>query len=187
MGYTRDCLRPMPYEILPLRAIAFQSLFLMVAIVLEALVLWRVLGASENWQRKTCIQYAATVNLLSTWVGWMVFFIAEPLLPSDWHSALIGYVFFDFKSIPPTLIGVGLIIFLATFLLKWQGIEWLELLLKGKPTPPPDSPDVIKFKGRNERETFTIVASRPLAVLWANASSFSAITLLLAIRMMWSN
>jgi hypothetical protein len=173
--------------ILPLRAIAFQTLFLMVAIVLEALVLWRTLGSSENLTRKQCIQYSATVNLLSTWVGWMVFFTAEPWLPTVWRRELMGYVFFDFKGIPPTFIVMGLIIFLATFLLKWQGLEWLELLLEVKKEPPEDSKDkeTVKFKGRNEREAFAIVPSRSLAVLWANAASFSAITLLLAIRMMW--
>ena len=175
------------YDILPLRAVAFQSLFLMVAIALEALVLWRTLGTSENLSRKQCIQYSATVNLLATWVGWMVFFIAEPLLPPVWRSQLIGYIFFDFRSMPPTLIVLGLVMFLATFLLKWQGLEWLELLLGVKKAAPEDNKDkeVVKFRGRNERENFANVPSRSLAILWANASSFSAITLLLAIRMIW--
>ncbi len=177
----------MTYDILPLRAIAFQVLFLMVAIVLEALVLWTVLGASEKLTRRQCIQYSATVNLFSTWVGWMVFFVGEPLLPPVWRSELIGYIFFDFKSIPPTLIVMGLIIFLATFLLKWQGLAWLELLLEVKKEAPEGGKDKEghKFKGKNERENFATMPSRSLAVLWANASSFSAITLLLALRMMW--
>jgi hypothetical protein len=176
----------MAYDILPLRAIAFQALFLMVAIALEAFVLWRTLGPTEKLTRQTCIQYAATVNLLSTWVGWMVFFVAEPLLPPTWRAELISYVFFDFKIIPPTVIAIGLIIFLATFLLKWQGLEWLELLLGVKKEPPEEPQDGSRFKGRaQDREAFAIVPNRPLAILWANASSFSAITLLMAIRMLW--
>jgi hypothetical protein len=174
------------YDVLPLRAIAFQILFLLVAIALEAFVLWKALGKAEKLNRKTCVQYATTVNLLSTWVGWMVFFVAEPWLPEVWRVELMGYIFFDFRNMPPTLVMLCLIAFLATFLIKWQGIEWLELLLGVKKAPQEEAKDAAKFQGKaQDRESFARIPSRPLAVLWANAASFSAITLLILIRMVW--
>lgn len=169
-------------DVLPLRAIAFQLLFLVLAIAIEA----AVLNVRLDLGRKVSMQYAATINLFTTVLGWIVFFVVEPLLPEPSRRMVIEYVFFGIKSIPTVMIGVGFAIFLATFLLKLQGIEWLELLLEKNKIAEKKSDEPPKFKGRRQQQNpvFEIEANRPLAVLWANAFSFTAISIILAIRIL---
>jgi hypothetical protein len=164
--------------IMPLRAVAFQILFLLVAIALEGMVLRVKLGLP----RQKSMNYAVMINLLSTIIGWMVFFIAEPWLPETIRSVLISYVFFGIKDTPPTLILLGFGIFMATFLLKLQGMDLLDIAMEEyQPGVAPE--DKGKFRGRKRTyESFQKLPNRPLAVLWANACSFSAITVLLLIR-----
>jgi hypothetical protein len=170
------------FEVLPLRMILFQLLFLVTAIALEAMVLRYRLGIG----RKTSIQFSATTNLLSTVVGWMVFFVVEPLLSANLRLQLINYIFFDFTTNPPLLIGLAFVSFIATFLIKLEGITWLELLLGIKKDAETEAKETAKFQGRRgQRSAFAIVPSRPLAVLLANAISFSAITIIISIRLLF--
>lgn len=55
--------------ILPLRAFIFQTLLLLTSIAIEATIIHRQL----NLSRLTSIQYATTLNLFSTVLGWIVF------------------------------------------------------------------------------------------------------------------
>lgn len=171
-------------DVLPLRAIAFQLLFLILAIAIEA----AVLNVRLDLGRKVSMQYAASINLFTTVLGWVAFFVAEPLLPEPYRILVIDYVFFGIRSIPPMMIGLGFGIFLVTFLLKLQGIEWLELLLEKSTLPEKKGDESPKFKGRlRQQQTNPIFApesNRPLAVLWANAFSFTAISIILAIRIL---
>jgi hypothetical protein len=169
-------------DVLPLRAIAFQLLFLFMAIAIEA----AVLNVRLELGRKTSMQYAATVNLFTTVLGWMVFFIAEPLMPEPARRLLIEYVFFGVRTIPVAVMIIGFAVFLLTFLLKLQGIEWLELILEKQAKAPENLEAPIKFKGRKRQQSdlFTKEASRPLALLWANAFSFAAISIIIAIRIL---
>lgn len=170
------------FDVLPLRAILFQLLFLVTAIALESMVLRNRLEIG----RKTSIQFAATTNLLSTVIGWMLFFIAEPLLSDEWRSQLISYIFFDLTTNPPLLIGLAFVSFIATFLVKLEGITWLELLLDIKKDAETEARATAKFQGKHgRRAAFADVPNRPLAVLWANAISFSAITLLIGVRLLF--
>ena len=165
---------------LPLRAILYQLLFLVLAIAVESLVLQKYLGIG----RKSSIQYAASANLLSTVVGWFVFFVIEPLLPLPWQQQLINYIFFDLTNNPPMLVGLAFLTFLGTFVVKVQSLNWLDLILEGKKVAVAEVRDRTKFQGRKaQRKPFANVPSRSLAVLWANAASFSAITLIIAVRM----
>ena len=77
--------------IMPLRAIVFQSLLLMVAIVLEAMVLRQQLRLGY----RPSMQYAATLNLLATSLGWMAFLAIEAMLPLSLRSQIISYVLFN--------------------------------------------------------------------------------------------
>ncbi|MCU0550809.1 MAG: hypothetical protein MUC48_15790 [Leptolyngbya sp. Prado105] len=166
-------------DVLPLRTILYQLLFLVLAIAVESLVLQKYLGIG----RKSSIQYAATANLLSTVFGWFVFFIVEPWLPPAWRQQLINYVFFDLTSTPPVLIGLAFITFLGTFIVKLQSLDWLDLILENKKPTEIQVRDRTKFQGRKaQRQSFAEIPNRALAVLWANAASFSAITLIIAIR-----
>lgn len=166
-------------DVLPLRAIIYQLLFIVLAIAVEAFVLQRYLGIGK----KASVQYAATANLLSTVVGWFVFFVVEPWLPAAWQQQLINYIFFDLTSNPPILIGLGFLTFLGTFIVKLQSLDWLDIILENKQPTEVHVRDRTKFQGRKaQRQAFAPIPSRALAVLWANAVSFTAITLIIAIR-----
>jgi hypothetical protein len=165
--------------VIPLRAVAFQILFLLVAIALESFVLRTRL----RLPRQQSMYYAVMINLLSTVVGWMVFFITEPWLPENLRSTLIGYVFFGIQDFPTGLAFCGFGIFVATFFLKVQGMELLDLVMEEVTVPSIPLQEIGKFRGRKRRyENFQKLPSRTIAVLWANACSFSAISLLIAIR-----
>jgi hypothetical protein len=166
--------------VLPVRAVAFQILFLVVAIAIEAMILRSRLYLT----RKQSMQYAVVVNLLTTISGWMVFFIIEPWLPETWRSYIMGYVFFGVKSIPPTLIMAGFGMFIITFWLKVQGLDWFDWIMGVGPELVPIA-ERSKFKGRKRQyKPFAAMPSRSIAVLWANACSFSAISMLLALRLL---
>jgi hypothetical protein len=165
--------------IMPLRAVAFQILFLLVAIALEAMILHLKLGLN----RQQSVRYAVLINLLTTVVGWMIFFIVEPWLPDYPLSLLIGFVFFGIRDIPPMVIMLGFGIFLGTFILKVQGMDLLDSLMEESPVEDVPPEERGKFRGRKRRtEAFTKLPNRPLAVLWANAASFTAISFLLLLR-----
>lgn len=174
-------------DVFPFKAILYQLLFLVIAIALEAFILKRYLGIG----RKTCIQYTATANLLSTVVGWFLFFLIEPILSPAWRQDLIDFVFFDLTKNSPVLIGIAFCTFLGTFVIKLQGLDLLDQILGIKKPLPPEAEEPLKFRGRMARQQarhqhFVNMPSRALAVLWANAASFSAITLIIAIRMLFA-
>ena len=175
------------FEILPLRAVVFQALFLLTAIALEALVLHRMLSLDY----KTSMQYAISINLLSTLIGWLCFFIGQPWLPATWHVQLISFIFFEHFYADPMLLNVApvlviftLAMFLGTFLIKLKGLDLLELLLEKDPKPGiPIEAKPGRLRGRKEHGVAFRANSRIYTVLVANAVSFSAILLLLFLRL----
>jgi hypothetical protein len=177
-------------NVLPLRAIAFQFLFLLVAIAIEGMVLRQFLTVEEKpIDYKTSMQYSATVNLLSTFVGWIVFFAVQPFLPPQVRLQLINYVFFERITteswLMPALVLTGLGIFLGTFLVELQGLEILEWLLdrKGVKKETEDSGRTGRFRGRRNQNVGFQFTQQISALLVGNALSFSAILLILFSRL----
>jgi hypothetical protein len=179
--------------VLPLRAIAFQSLLLMVAITLEAAILRQRLRVGYQ----TSMQYAATLNLLATSLGWLIFLTLESLLPSDLRTQVISYVlfkrfyanFWDDK-IPVLLVIAGIVCFFATFWVKLQGLNLLLIMLGRGPISPQNDPAL-----SSRQELYTLArkgdyggsqrggySPHTLAVLEANALSFTAILILLLLQ-----
>ncbi|MBW4582724.1 MAG: hypothetical protein KME42_24400 [Tildeniella nuda ZEHNDER 1965/U140] len=175
------------FEILPLRAVVFQILFLLIAIALEALVFYRTLSLDY----KTSMQYAVSVNLLSTFVGWLCFFIGQPFLPLAWRVQLISFIFFEqfyadpmLLNVAPVLIILTLGMFLGTFLIKLKGLDFLELLLE-KNEKPSSAIEAKPLRFRRQQKPLVGFRSnsRIYAVLVANAVSFSVILVLLFLRL----
>lgn len=179
--------------VLPLQTILFQTIFLLVAIALEARVLHRRLMLT----RRTSMEYATSINLLSTIIGWLVFFIAQDLLPQPLKAQLISYIFFDRLLDPQpanlTLIiaATGITMFFATFLIKLKGLELLEALLqsaKEQPlSPSPGKTNRLTLSMRLRWAAFRADPNRAAIVLLANAYSHSAIFLLLFLRFLVLN
>lgn len=175
-------------EILPLRAIAFQSLFLLLAISLEALVLYKLL---PDLDYKTSARYSMSMNLFSTVVGWLVFFSVQVFLPADLQIQLISYFFFEkffpnpwANRVTPILVVTMLGIFMGVFFLEYQGLVLLERMLEKR--KPEEAQEARKrIRGGYSRLESGIPFkqnNQAYAVLVANACSFSVILFLLFIR-----
>lgn len=174
--------------ILPLRAIAVQSMLLMVAMVLEAMVLRQQLQLGY----RPSMQYAATLNLLATSLGWVAFLAVEAVLPLSLRSQIISYVLFNrfytntwHDVLPVVVVVVAIVAFFVTYWIKLQGLLWLLQLLGQKPVET--TPEAIE-ENRSQRyerarraqlEGQRGTSPRALAMLQANAVSFTAILVLL--------
>ncbi|MEW5856297.1 MAG: filament integrity protein FraC [Cyanobacteriota bacterium] len=175
-------------NVFPLQAILFQFLFLLVAIAIESFILYRQL----NLSRKRSIDYAISINLFSTVLGWIVFFYVHPWLPRSLKSQLISYIFFDrffpfdqSPNIVTELILSGFVVFFANFVVKLKGLELLQILLE---LPP--------YGERQKQDNFNLRDFRLLAfnsdplltntIFQANAYSFGVILLMLFIRTRFS-
>lgn len=174
--------------ILPLRAIAFQSLLLMVAIVLEAMVLRQQLRLGY----RPSMQYAATLNLLATSLGWVAFLALESVLPLSLRSQVISYIMFNrfyvngWRNVLPVVVVVAAIVaFFITYWIKLQGLNWLMRLLGETSVETAPEPMEDNRRQRYERARLGQAegprgdSPRALAVLQANAVSFTAILLVL--------
>ena len=175
--------------IFPLKAVLFQILFLLVAIALEAMVLRQRLRLGY----KQSVRYAAAVNLLAVVVGWFAFLAVEPLFEPRLQAQVISYVLFDNlinNTLKPQMgwiiLVMGLAAFFMTLILKLKG---LELIMRALGTwNLPSKPKELSRKERYIRSRtgttlYQEAASQfAIAVLQANALSFSAILLLLVMR-----
>jgi hypothetical protein len=180
--------------VLPLQTYLFQAIFLLVAIALEARVLQRRLYLT----RRTSVEYATSINLLTTVIGWIAFFLVQNLLPQPIKDQIISYVFFDrFLSPQPEsfhlmLISTGIVMFFSAFLIKLKGLQLLEAVLENAPQPQtvPESRQSGLFRNRRRRRLSQRLdeavsnsdPERATAVLLANAYSHSAIVLILVLR-----
>ena len=175
--------------VFPLKAVVFQILFLLVAIALEAMVLRQNLRLGY----KQSVRYAAAINLLTVVVGWLAFLSIEPLFKPRLQAQVISYVLFDnliTNTLKPQMgwiiLLMGLVAFFMTLILKLKG---LELIMRALGTwSLPAKPKNLSRKERYLRSRtgttqYKEAASRfSIAVLQANALSFSAILLLLIMR-----
>lgn len=179
----------MELGVLPFRAIAFQILFLLVAISLEALILYRRLA----FDYKTSVRYAATINLLSTFVGWIIFFNVQQVLPEALRIQLISLFFFErvfpnqwSASVTPMLTLTALGTFLGVVIVEYQGLTLLETLLETrKPQEETDSILRSRDRFRMRRLEGGILFKRndrAYTILVANSLSFSAILIMLLFR-----
>lgn len=176
--------------VLPLRAIVFQCLLLLVAIALEAIVLRQRLRLGY----RLSVQFASTLNLLATSLGWLTFLGVEPLVPETLRTQIMSYVLFDrfyynewAENLPVVIVVAGIACFFATLWLKLKGLEWLLIVLDRMPAeerqPPKELPRRERYDlARRGQQPKGGTSKRTIAVLEANALSFSALLLLLLLR-----
>ncbi len=173
---------------MPLRAIVFQTMLLMMAIVLEAMVLRQQLRLGY----RPSMQYAATLNLLATSLGWIAFLALEAVLPLSLRSQVISYVLFNrfyvntwHEVLPMMVVLLGIAAFFITYWIKLQGLTWLLQLLSQAPVV--EDPEILEANRRQRYERARRQqmsgqrgpSPRALAVLEANALSFTAILIVL--------
>ncbi|MEA5505917.1 filament integrity protein fraC [Halotia wernerae UHCC 0503] len=168
-------------RIFPLGAILFNFLFLLVAIPIESYIFYKRI----NFDRKTSIFYAISVNLFSSAIGWFLFFVLEPILPIPFKAELISFVFFNiFRSTntQSLLIITAFIIFFTTILMKIFLLQLFVFLLSEnigkKNTSEPTQRLQWRIASRARFQSTNLVTT----TLIANSLSYSAITLILLIR-----
>lgn len=195
--------------VLPLRAIVFQILFLLIAIAIEALVLQRRLQIA----RRKSVEYAAFMNLLSAILGWIVFFFLTSRLPRELKAQLLSYIFYGnfltlspFSNPMPWVILMSFATFMATFVIKNKTLEVFQIFLERH-----SSQDSTKPANLNEfsMETFLTIGNKvifgstpptkslthksperitlfsrrqSLAILWGHLCSNSIISVILFLR-----
>jgi hypothetical protein len=174
------------HNIVPLRAIALQSVFLLMAIAIEAAVYQRQLSLDP----KPSVYYAAAMNMFCVVVGWLAFFILLDLLhliPNGIQTPMMSFIFFDQWSgeTATLLIVAGFIIFFASIGIKLLALLGLRMLLQTdrKPEPEPE-PDNAPKAGifRELRQEPHALRAEIITLLFANAWSYSAILIALVIR-----
>lgn len=175
--------------VLPLRGIIFQTLLLLVAIALEAIVLRRRLRLGFQ----PSIRYAATINLVTVVLGWIVFLGFEPVLPAPVRTQIISYILFGnfyanslSSSLGVIVVVAGLITFFLTFWTKATALIWLTWILGDPLVKPISKQNVNRFRYRRPTTGEAETSPHMLAVLQANAVSFTAVLLLLLLRYWFS-
>ncbi|MFN7851166.1 filament integrity protein FraC [Anabaena sp. AL09] len=167
--------------ILPIGAIFFEILFLLIAIPLEAYILNRWL----KFDKRTSIFYAIALNVFSSVIGWIVFFTVEPILSIAIKKELINYVFFNKlqdPSIGTIIVLLSFTIFIATFLVKFLLMKILIIFMGegGKKTET----EIISSQQKASYMNMAKLQNTNLitATLIANSLSYSAITFIILIR-----
>jgi len=186
-------------NVLPFRAIVLQCLLLTVAIAIESTVLASRASNRQSLTPRQSIQYAATMNLLSTVLGWFTLFALfdlEELLPfdqtQDLQMAVLNFIFFNQLSSESLslLIVLAFVTFFASFVVKlvmlW-GLKWLvqsefpQVVFES--TSDPDQAKFSRIGLRDPRKTPRSGSTylNISTVLIANAWSYTAILAILLI------
>jgi hypothetical protein len=172
----------MEHNTYPIGTILFNFLFLMVAMATEGYVLSKRL----RYDKRISAFYAIAINLFSSILGWLIFFIVEPRLSLPLKFELFNYVFFNRLDFSPgniTLIStIGLVVFIGTFLVKYLFLVLFTLsmrdpLFQKKQSAPVDPRDTRRVYRGNRQNTNVVTAT-----LIANSLSYSAILLIVIIR-----
>lgn len=170
------------FRILPLRMIAFQGLFLLITIAIEAYILFRFLRIAP--QRS--VIYSTAINLFSTVIGWLIFLNAQPFLPVEPKLDLINFIFFDRLSnrLVSWIVLAALITFFVSFLVKLFTLGQLQSFLGEQPQAETPQTRDLKYSLANRNLRGQRRPTRQAtAILVGNALSFSAISLVLLLRL----
>lgn len=180
----------MSWLLLPLRTYLFQLLFLLIAIATESFVLQRGLGLT----RRVSLEYAISLNLFSTVIGWLVFYEFQALLPGDLRGQIISYILAD-RFLTSTwepgtntfLILAGLLTFLGTFIIESRALSLLELLRQEQKPEKTNEPLSARERRRlawiRVQDTPPEIRNRAITVLLANAASYGVILIVLLVRL----
>ncbi|TBR58464.1 filament integrity protein fraC [Westiellopsis prolifica IICB1] len=167
---------PLLPKVVPLGAILFSFLFLLISIPLEAYILNSVL----KFDKKTSSFYAICMNLFSNVVGWIVFFWIEPFLSVRLRTSLMNLIFFD--QILPSMINLmiltAFIVFFGTFVVK-SFILRIALISLTDFWKKQDESDIQNVLSRRQFKMRLQTKNIFTSVLIANALSYTAVVLIL--------
>ncbi|WP_411268787.1 filament integrity protein FraC [Laspinema sp. D2d] len=168
--------------VFPLPTILLQTFFLTISVAIESSVFYSRCPVS----RKTSVEYALAINLISACVGWFFFFYIEPFLSPPLKIQLITYVFLN-------QLGEGglSLVFLIGFIVFWANfaIKLISLNLFNKVIDPtyPLKPEYEADLENDSRYSTRKIKKAPerrqaMAVLWGHCYSHSVILFVLWIK-----
>jgi hypothetical protein len=177
--------------ILPLQAILFQFFLLLVSIAVEAIVLQRSLRLAY----RTSIEYSASLNLWSCFLGWLLFFILQTSFSEGTRLQLISYVFFNnffptFQEGQIAVIMIATISFFLICLIEYKGLDLIQAILQSSQEFPINSEDGSQpplLATRLKRAIKRADTNKAFVILVANAWSHALILLFLFIRLGWQD
>ncbi len=115
----------MNFNILPLRAIISECLIVLVVIAIESFVF----QIRFKFVPKVSVEYATVINLISTCVGWILFFYVVSLLPNILEKQILALILFgQIGNLYPLLIITIFISFLISLIVKFMGFNLCEYL-----------------------------------------------------------
>ena len=165
-------------NVVPLRTIVFQAMFVLIAIAIQSYIFRRQLQVSP----RTSVEYAATIELLSVVTGWLLFFTVESLLPQVLRLQLLNFIFFNqwSQGMESWAVPTAIVTFFLSFFLKLEGLILLKRVReepREEAFEPRQAPTFATLK--RPKATGTRLAA---IVLLANLLSYSAISLVLVLR-----
>lgn len=141
------------FYVLPLKVLTTQALLLLVAIAIEAFFIQQQMQCTP---RKS-IEYSASVNLLSTVIGWFSFFLisGNPVLPATMRLQVLNFVIFGNweTALFTWVVSLGFVTFLGVVVVEAVGFNLLQRLLNEQ-APPPEKPPT-------QKRSFTRPSIRP--------------------------
>lgn len=175
--------------IFPLQTILFQLLLLLISIAIDATIFHRKLKIL----RKSSIEYAISVNLVATVIGWIGFFYIQDRLNFALKAQLISYVFFGrfFEPRPASLTLyialAGVIDFFLSFTIKLKGLDLLQALLSSSDdsSPSENRRQRPSLSTRLNQAMMNTKTSKASIVLLANSVSHTAIVAIVFLRSVW--
>lgn len=165
--------------VLPLRAVLFQLLFLLVAIAIEG----RTLHQQLRLSLRASVEYAIVLNLVTILLGWSIFFGLENILPPILKNLLINFVLFQKVTLESNLwlLCIGFLLFVITLFIKIKSVEFIDTLNRSN-LPKPFYFDDSKTSFKKIGTTHFLSGATAEALLRAQSYSHIAILILLIIN-----
>ncbi|MEL6458607.1 MAG: filament integrity protein FraC [Cyanobacteria bacterium J06621_15] len=173
------------FQIFPFGIIIFDFLFLLVAITVEAYILNRRL----KFDKRTSSFYAASMNIFSNVIGWVIFFIVERTAVFDsYRIGIINYILYNRlpDNFSASIILVGFTTFFGTLIVKFGLLKLMILSLSEsgdkQPQTEPEDTILLMRKSRRGKRIAWQSTSLLTTTLLATALSYTAITLVVLFR-----
>lgn len=173
-------------QIFPTGIIVFDFLFLLVAIPVEAYILNKKL----KFDKRTSSFYAIAMNVFSNVIGWIIFFFLEQSSVFDSYKVdIINYILYNRFSatLSGSIVLAGFITFFGTLIVKFLLLKLLIISLSNpgdkKPEPEPESSVLLMRRSRRGKKMAWQSTSLLTTTLLGTAFSYTAITVVIVLRL----
>lgn len=166
--------------VFPFPLVWFQFFFLLIASAIEAYVFVKLL----KFGRRKALFYAVSINLTSTVLGWLFFFLILPFLSENIKLKIISYIFFEKLYTPPeyslntavALVLTATFIFFSSLFLKFRTFQILQIFINENHSSPKEpfkrALKIIFFGSSSEQKKLLIKSKKKQTVIFPVIASF---------------